>query len=89
MISALSSILAVAIWGTPIFLLVMLLPAALELRKPKDAGPRIIMPAYSKVLPAPIMKSRILLQLEEYHELDISLKPFLSVILGKLQNLDA
>jgi hypothetical protein len=33
---------AIIFLGVPIFILVMLVPALLELRKPKDAGPRRI-----------------------------------------------
>ena len=38
-----TSIITILILGTPILILIMFLPAILELRKPKDGGPRMIM----------------------------------------------
>ena len=89
MISDLSSTLAVVMLGTPVLLFVMLLPAILELKKPKDAGPRVIMTDFFKVLPAPAAKVRSLLDLEEHSEMEIALKPSIDVVLGSLQCLDA
>jgi hypothetical protein len=48
MISGLSSDLTILILGAPILLLIMLLPSFHELRKPKDAGPRMIIPKENK-----------------------------------------
>lgn len=43
MIPNLTSIINILILGTPVLILIMLLPAILELKKPKDGGPRMIM----------------------------------------------
>ena len=43
MIQNLTSIIALLVVTTPILILVMFLPALLELKKPKDSGPRMIM----------------------------------------------
>jgi len=45
MIQNLTSIIAMLIVTTPILILIMFLPALLELKKPKDGGPRMIMGA--------------------------------------------
>ena len=45
MIQNLTSIIAILIVTTPILILIMFLPALLELKKPKDGGPRMIMGA--------------------------------------------
>ena len=38
-----TSIITILVLGTPLLILIMFLPAILELRKPKDGGPRVIM----------------------------------------------
>jgi hypothetical protein len=43
MSEGLTSTLAMLIFGASAFIFIMLLPAILELKKPKDAGPRKIM----------------------------------------------
>jgi len=43
MIPNLTQTLAIVVLGTSLFFLIMFLPALLELRKPKDSGPRMIM----------------------------------------------
>jgi len=49
MIPNLTSIIVILILGIPILILIMLLPALLELKKPKDGGPRMIMENVSEV----------------------------------------
>ena len=49
MIPNLTSIIAILVLGIPILILIMLLPALLELKKPKDGGPRMIMENVSEV----------------------------------------
>ena len=49
MIPNLTSIIAILILGIPILILIMLLPALLELKKPKDGGPRLILDNISEV----------------------------------------
>jgi hypothetical protein len=67
------SLFALAALGTPVLLFFVLMPALLELRKPKDAGPRLIMLDILQALPAHTVKVN-LLDLEEHNELDITLK---------------
>jgi hypothetical protein len=88
MIPGISSVFAILTLATPFLLLVMLVPALLELKKPKDAGPRSIMPHFSPVVQISKPKMICLLDLDERHDLDISLKPFLAVILDKLTDLE-
>ena len=38
-----TSTIALLLLGTPLLLLIMLLPALVELKKPRDRGPRMIM----------------------------------------------
>ncbi|MCW4011180.1 MAG: hypothetical protein NWF05_11295 [Candidatus Bathyarchaeota archaeon] len=82
------SVLALSMLVTPTLLLVMLLPAYMELKKPKDAGPRRIMPSVSPATSAATVKVCYLLDIDEHHKMDVSLKPFLRVILDKLTPLD-
>ena len=49
MIQNLTSIIALLVVTTPILILVMFLPALLELKRPKDCGPRMIMENVPKV----------------------------------------
>ena len=71
--------------ATPIMLLIMLLPAFLELKKPRDAGPRRIMLDFFHPLP----RNKSLLDLEEHCELDLTVRQSVNVILSKLLSLDA
>jgi hypothetical protein len=81
------SIAETAILLAPSTLLVMFLPALFELTKPKDEGPRRIMYDFvNKQIP--LIRLDSLVDLEESHELDFSVKPFLEVILGALPTLD-
>ncbi|MCW4017977.1 MAG: hypothetical protein NWF00_04775 [Candidatus Bathyarchaeota archaeon] len=74
---------------TPLLLVIMLLPAILEFKRPKDAGPRPIMLDLTLVVPKKSVEVCSLVNLEEPHELDCTLKPFVNVILGNLPSLDA
>ena len=38
-----TSMIALLLLGTPLLIFIMLLPALIELKKPKDRGPRLIM----------------------------------------------
>ena len=49
MILNLTSIITVLIVATPILILITFLPAFLELKKPKDGGPRMIMKSIPEV----------------------------------------
>jgi hypothetical protein len=74
--------------GAPLLLMIMLVPAVLELRKPKDSGPRVIMFETIQVHKYLSSQSKKLFDLEEPYELDAKLKPLVKVILGKMGNLD-
>jgi hypothetical protein len=49
MIPNLTTIIAILIVATPIFILTLFLPAFIELKKPKDAGPRMINGGFPEV----------------------------------------
>jgi hypothetical protein len=72
----------------PSLLLIMFLPAMLELSKPKDMGPRRIMPDFGISNPVSSIKLDFLVDLEEHQELNVSVKPFLEVVLGALPTLE-
>lgn len=89
MIFTVFSMLDVGLLFAPLLLLVMLMPAVFELRKPKDAGPRLIMPNSSHAaFPLMPVSGGPLFDIEEPHNLDVRLKPFISHIFGDLQNID-
>ncbi len=71
----------------PALLFFMFIPTLIELRKPKDAGPRLIIPALIKPTPIHTIppKHRNLIDLEEPLTLDVTLKPFLDVIFSAWQ----
>ncbi|MEM3640909.1 MAG: hypothetical protein QXH37_03165, partial [Candidatus Bathyarchaeia archaeon] len=72
------------IFGASTFILLMLLPALLELRKPKDAGPRIIMND------APITQSQIpLANMEEEHKSNKKIVNKIASIIAALPNLES
>ena len=43
MLANLNQIILIVLLGTPILLLIMFLPSLIELKRPKDSGPRLIM----------------------------------------------
>ena len=73
--------------GVPILMLTMLFPAVLELRKPRDAGPRLIVPELIVAFASSVAEP-VLYNLEEKLDLDVSLKPLLRTILGRLPTLE-
>ncbi len=75
-----------AVFCVPALLLFMLVPTFIELRRPSDAGPRAILPNLTPIVPTPLSKPKCLLDLEEPHQLDITLKPFLEVIFSSWTN---
>ena len=87
MIPNLTSIVTLLILGTPIFILIMLLPVLVELKKPKDAGPRMIMDNVSEV-PIPFTRVIPLANIEEEQKFDRALIQFLSKIIGALPSLE-
>jgi hypothetical protein len=78
----------VIVCGVPILMLAMLFPAVLELRKPKDSGPRLIVPEWVEVFAPRIVEPAALLNLEEKLDLDVTLKPLLRTILSCLPSLE-
>ena len=88
MILNLTSTIFFIMLGTPTLLIIIFLPALLELRKPRDAGPRIIMEEFhtrllgSKGIP-------VMGNLEEECRLDPSLLPQLLKIIEFLPCLEA
>lgn len=83
-----SPFVTLTILGTPVLLLVMFLPTFLEVKRPKDAGPRLIMSdsrEFSGVLPT---KISFLVNIEETHELEFLIKPLIIGVLSSLPNMD-
>lgn len=72
------------ILGASSFILLMLLPALVELKKPKDAGPRTIMND------APITQSQIpLANMEEEHKSNKKIINKIASIIATLPNLES
>jgi hypothetical protein len=82
-----TSIIAILILGTSIIVLIMLLPAFLELKKPKDAGPRRIMDNIPRVQIGMVRAIR-LVSIEEEQKFDAALIRLLANVLGVLPNLE-
>jgi hypothetical protein len=82
---------ALAALFIPLFLCFMFVPALIELRKPKDAGPRSIKPRLIQPTPMSIpmstthLKFSKIADIEEPFTLDVTLKPFLDVIFSAWQ----
>jgi hypothetical protein len=87
MIPNLTSIIGILILGIPILILIMLLPALLELKKPKDEGPRIIMGNISEVQ-IQIMHMTPIANIENEQKFNIAIIPLLAKIIGVLPNLE-
>ena len=87
MIQNLTSIIAILIVTTPILILIMFLPALLELKKPKDDGPRMIMGS----IPTVNMRlSRVIpiVNIEDEQKFDRSLIQTLTRIIEALPSLE-
>jgi hypothetical protein len=87
MISEMSFVFVTIALGTPIFIFVMFLPTLIELKKPKDAGPRLISSGFSPVSPksSPVNS---LLDIERNSERDAMLSALFQNTLGFIYNLD-
>lgn len=70
--------------GIATFIFIMLLPALIEIKKPKDAGPRII--ENSNIIPQ--TKERVLFNIEDEHHFDQQLTKKVAGILSFLHNLE-
>jgi hypothetical protein len=87
MIPNLTLIIALLILGTPILILIMFLPAVLELRKPKDGGPRMIMDDVLEVR-MQLAGAVPLVDIEEEKRFDSSLIRPLAKIIEALPSLE-
>ncbi len=88
MIADFSSLIVISSVGAPVLVLLMFLPTLVELRKPADAGPRLIFPVYSAVLSQKSIITSIG-NVEENNDLDFLLIPLLAKVVGILPNLEA
>jgi hypothetical protein len=88
MIPNLSSIIAILALGLPLLILFMLLPAILELKKPKDKGPRMIMDNISEVQ-IHIMHNVPIANIESEQKVDRAVLQPLAKIIAVLPNLEA
>jgi len=87
MIPNLTSIIAILILGIPILILIMLLPALLELKKPKDGGPRMILDNISEVQ-IQIMRMIPIASIEDEQKFDSALIQPLAKIIEVLPSLE-
>jgi hypothetical protein len=87
MIPNLTSIIAILILGTATLILIMLLPALLELKKPKDGGPRMIMDNISEVQ-IQIMRMIPIASIEDEQKFDSALIQPLAKIIAILPSLE-
>ena len=82
-----TSIIAILVLGTPILISIMFLPAILELRKPKDGGPRIIRDGIPEAL-FQVSEVFSIVNIEEEQEFDVSFLKPLSKVIGVLPSLE-
>jgi len=87
MIPNLTSIIIILIVATPILVLIMFLPAILELKKPKDGGPRMIMENIPEVKTRTVHIIHIA-NIEKEQKFDISLIQTMAKITEVLPNLE-
>jgi hypothetical protein len=87
MIPNLTSIIAILTLGIPVLILIMLLPAILELKKPKDEGPRLIMDNISEVQ-IQIMRRTHIANIENEQRFDSAIIQPLVKIIAVLPNLE-
>ena len=87
MIPNLTSIIAILILGTTALILIMLLPALLELKKPKDGGPRMILDNISEVQ-IQIMRMIPIASIEDEQKFESALIQTLAKIIEVLPSLE-
>ena len=87
MIPNLTSIIIILIVATPILILIMFLPTILELKKPKDGGPRMIMGSIPEVKTRTVHVIHIA-NIEKEQKFDISLIQTMAKIIEVLPNLE-
>jgi hypothetical protein len=83
-------ILVATFLGTPFVLLFMFMPALFELKRPRDAGPRLIMSNFWHILSvnSTESKSHPLFDLDDNYDMDTAIRPFVNVILSDLCNVE-
>jgi hypothetical protein len=86
MIPNLTLIIILLALGTPILILIMFLPVLLELKKPKDAGPRRIMDNISEVRIQ--MRAVSIASMEEEQKFDRALIRMLAKIIEVLPSME-
>jgi hypothetical protein len=70
------------------FIVIMLLPALLELKRPKDAGPRAIMENASTIRSQIIEKTFLILNVEEEQRFDQALIKKIADVIAVLPGLE-
>ena len=88
MIPNLTSIIILLIVTTPLLIFITFLPAFLELKKPKDGGPRMIMENVPEVKTYSMYSIQIE-DIEKEQKFEVSLLPTIAKIIEVLPNLDA
>ena len=88
MVPHLNTMLTMLAFGTPALLLAFFLPALIELKKPKDCGPRIIPDDVSQVLFSALTRHR-LVNIEEEQKLAGAFLHRLAAVTAFLPNLEA
>ena len=87
MLPTLNSIITVLTLTAPLLIIIVFLPALVELKKPKDNGPRMIMENASE-LEAVMITIIPLANIEENHKFDVSLIRTLSRIIEVLPSVE-
>ena len=86
--SEISPIFVIIALETPMSILVMFLPTLIELKKPKDSGPRLISSGFSQVLPKSPLPVNSLQDIERKKNRDAKLSSLCQNTLGFITNLD-
>lgn len=81
------TLIAVIIIGAPSLILIMFLPALLELKKPKDSGPRKIMEDVSE-MQGQMGKIIPIVNIEEEQKFDVALVKKIATIIAALPSLE-
>jgi hypothetical protein len=87
MIPNLTSIITILIVATPVLILILFLPAIIELKRPKDRGPRMIMAEIPAVTLSSIHAIAIT-NMEYEQKFDSSLTQPMAKIIAVLPNLE-
>jgi len=81
-----TSMIALLLLGTPLLIFIMLLPALVELKKPKDRGPRLIMDSIPEM--QILVVSLPIANIEEDQKFDLYLLRPLAKIIEVLPSLE-